>query len=550
MSVMQKDMANIGDNMRMEWDPFSDTAQSGLFFGGANRAETIEQLQHLLRYGPVLTVLAGDTGVGKRTLVDQLLRQIDRDLFDVADVNAGVMLSFQQLLTSLEEPWRSLHPITYDNYMELVPALASAADEESKTLLCVVREAQKMDAETIADLNALLGNAAGLPIKFLLVVGAPEIERAPLVHGLVQALPDSHVLYLDPFTPEQTADYLEFRLHAAGLGQTSLSQEQIERIHAESQGKAGRINAVARELVLDAMPEPVVARTETAKAGIPWLHLGALAGVVVVLAVLLLSGGEDEATVPDQPAAQTPANNTIVLQNAAQPVAEAVPEEDRFAEVGRLAEQSAPEPVVQPVAPEVAGVQSQAAPVQDSPAQSGQGQAALVGAGTAQPVASAATGVPAQAESATQAVEAVVSAPVVAETVRPAPAKAEPLQPAVTPRPAVAAKPAASTPASSKPAAVDARSRWLLGLSPNHYVLQLMGANEETTIKRFLAQYPSLKKVSYYRTVRQGKPWYVVVQGDYPDHAAAKNAIAGLPAAIRNQTPWVRQVKLIQQELK
>ncbi len=539
MSVMQKDMANIGDNMRMEWDPFSDSAQSGLFFGGAGRADTIEQLQHLLRYGPVLTVLAGDAGVGKRTLVDQLLRQLDRDLFDVADVNAGVLLSFQQLLTSLEEPWRSLHPITYDNYMELVPALAAAADEESKTLLCVVREAQKMDAETIADLNALLGNAAGLPIKFLLVVGAPEIERAPLIHGLVQALPDSHVLYLDPFTPEQTAEYLQFRLHAAGLGQTTLSASQIERIQAESQGRAGRINAVARELVLDTMPVPVAdRRTPPARSGgIPWLHVGAFAVVAMVLAVLLMSGGEDEPAPPaDQTAGQAASSNTIVLQNAAQPVAEVAPAEDRFAEVGRLAEQVAPEPVQ----PQQGGaVQELAVPEaseQEALGQAAGNQAAADSAGVATTQAGAAPPAPGQ-----RAAEAVVTSPVVAEAVKPVTVKPEPVQAA--PKPVVAASQPGKAP-------VDARSRWLQGLPPGHYVLQLLGANEEVTIKRFLTQYPSLKKVSYYRTVRQGKPWYVVVQGDYPTYDAAKAAIATLPAALRSQTPWVRQVKLVQQELK
>ncbi|HVK98190.1 MAG TPA: SPOR domain-containing protein, partial [Dongiaceae bacterium] len=117
--------------------------------------------------------------------------------------------------------------------------------------------------------------------------------------------------------------------------------------------------------------------------------------------------------------------------------------------------------------------------------------------------------------------------------------------------PAVAspAKPAAKPVATAAPA-VDSRARWLQGLSTSHYVIQLLGAAEETTVKRFLAQNPSLKQVTYYRTVRQGKPWFVVVQGDYPDYEAAKTGIKRLPAAVQQQTPWVRKVDAVQKELK
>lgn len=536
MSVMQKDMVNVDDNMRMEWDPFSDTAApSAPFFGGAGRADTIDQLQHLLRYGPSLTVLAGDPGVGKRTLINQFLRQLDRDLFDVADLNAGVMLSFQQLLTSLEEPWRSLHPITCDNYQELVPALASAADEESKTLVCILREAEKIDTETAVDLQSLLKSCAGLPLKFLLVANVAELERSPRLQMLVQALPDSSLLYLDPFTAAQTADYLQFRLQAAGLGAAPFSPQQVERIQQASDGKAGRINGVAQELLLDAMPTPAVpSRNITGRPQVPWLHVGAFAVVLAVLGLILFSGGEE--TPPAETAAGDNASRHIVLENAAQPVADA-PQDNRFAEVGRVAEQSAPVEVAPAAATEPAALDVAVVPVDP---------AASAGVSAVEPVATVASPAATPAPAVTPVMP--VPEPVVASAPVLAPAAVKPATP-VPAKPAAAPKPAAR-PAAAVAPAVDSRSRWIMSLPRNHYVLQLLGANEESTVKRFLSQYPSLKKVSYYRTQRQGKPWYVVVQGDYPDYASAKRAVASLPAAIRQQTPWVRQVDAIRQELK
>lgn len=532
MSVMQKDMTNH-DDMRMEWDPFSDEQIAGLFFPGAGRAEMIEQLQHLLRYGPTVTLLAGEAGVGKRMLTDQLLQELDRDLFDVADVQATVMMTFEQLLSRLDEPWRSLRPITLDNYADLVPAIAGAADDESKTLLCVVRDADQIEAAAIDLLKAMLANCAGLPVKFLLVVGVSELERAPAVHGLVDSLPDSGVLYLDPFTAEQTAEYLQYRLHTAGLGQVKFNARQLDSIYAESHGNAGKINAVARELLMESMPAPKLAAP---RAKLPTLHLAALGVVAVLLTGLLLmrQGGDD--------AGEAQVTRPVVLENAVQtgPAAETFPEVARVAEesLGTSVTQddSAPAPASSPSL--VAGPDQTPTPVEAAVTADPTPTAAIVSANSSK-------------ASADLTPAAKVAEPGQTASAASEPAAAVPAQPVVKaePAPKSSVKPS-SAPASKPVATVDPRVKWLRGLPPSHYVLQILGANEEATVKRFLSQYPSLQKVAYYRTWRQGKPWYVVVQGDYVDYEAAKNAIGRLPAQLRQQNPWIRKVELVQRELK
>lgn len=542
MSVMQQDVGRMDENVPMEWDPFSDPEEGVPFFGGAGRAETVEQLQHLLRYGPGLVVLAGDQGIGKETLLNHLLDQLDLDLFDVADLQANVMLSFQQLLTSLEEPWRSLHPITLDNYLELVPALASAADEESKTLLCVLRDAELLDAESVADLKALLRAAAGLPLKFLLLVGAVEIEQAPHVRALVADMPDSHVLYLEALTPEQTADYLRFRLQAAGLGKASFGVAQIEKIVQASAGNPARINSVARELLLDAIPSPPIAspKASVPSLGLSPLHLTAAAALLVVVLGFAFLGDDEPESVADVQEAQP--SSRIVLENAAQPVQELAPPENRFEEVGRVAEQSGlPEPTVS-LDEQGLSTTSASAPainaLENPPGAAVTAPSPTVGSAAVESATPEAAPPP-----------AVVSAPAVDV---PAAAAAEPAVAPPPPQPAAVAKAESAKPV-TKPAsapAVDSRTRWLQGLPPSHYVIQLLGAAEESTVKRFLGQHPSLKQVTFYKTWRQGKPWYVVVQGDYADYEAAKAGIKRLPGAVQQQTPWVRKVDAVQKEVK
>ena len=333
MSVMHTEM-DKNDELRMEWDPFTDDQVEGLFFPGAGRGELAEQLLHLLRYGSSLTLLVGSPGVGKRNLLVHVLTQIDRDLFDIAVIDAHVMLDFAQLLSQLDDPWRSLRPFTPDNYLELVPAVASAADEESKTLVCVLVGAQQLSEAVLGHLQAMLSASAGLPVKCLLLVDGAELEAVPTMRGLVEALPETAVLYLDPLDLEQTREYLQYRMHTAGLGQVSFNDEQVERIYRAGGGVIARTNAAARELLLEAMP--AAAKASQKKAGLPWMHIGALGLAVVVLLVLFVSQPDSEAPAP---VAET---NTVVLDNPVQPLSEPATEQTPFAEVARVAAESVP----------------------------------------------------------------------------------------------------------------------------------------------------------------------------------------------------------------
>lgn len=522
MSVMHKEM-DKNDELRMEWDPFSDEQADGRFFPGAGRGERVEQLLQLLRYGPGLSLLVGPTGIGKRSLLVHLLTLIDRDLFDVAVLDAAATPDFARLLTQLDEPWRSMEPFTPDNFLELVPAVAAAADEESKTLVCILVGAQQLSVAVLDSLQAMLTASAGLPVKCLLLVDAAELEAVPVLSELMKGLPDTAVLYLDPLDQAQTGQYLHYRLQGAGLGTTSFNTQQVERIFHKSGGIITRINEAARELLLEAMP---AAQKAPEKPPLPWVQIGGLAAAILIVLVLFSSGSDPD---EPQPVTQT---SSVVLDNPVQPLSEPATTHQPFAEVARMAAETAPPPA-EPE-PALSDVATEAGTGYGP----GAGQSAPAGIEMVPPV-------PAQAG--TPVVENKPSvAP--AEVQRPAPVT----RPApVVSRPATSAsKPAASKPvAAAQPAANGARAGRVLALPQDHYVLQLLGAQEEATVKRFLNQYPSLRKVTYYKTWRQGKPWFVVVQGDYPSYAAAKSAVATLPAALQKQTPWIRQVSAVTKEI-
>ncbi|CAI2005617.1 Uncharacterized protein conserved in bacteria [Serratia fonticola] len=132
------------------------------------------------------------------------------------------------------------------------------------------------------------------------------------------------------------------------------------------------------------------------------------------------------------------------------------------------------------------------------------------------------------------------------------PHKTPATKPAAT-KPTASVKPSATTttvytpPAKGKSGVVSGSS---LKTAPgSHYTLQLSSASRSDTLNAFAKQ-QNLPHFMVYETKRDGKPWYVLVSGNYASSAEAKRAIATLPAEVQAKKPWVRPVQQVQQDLK
>ncbi len=117
---------------------------------------------------------------------------------------------------------------------------------------------------------------------------------------------------------------------------------------------------------------------------------------------------------------------------------------------------------------------------------------------------------------------------------------------------AVIPPPAAITMAPPPPPASDktTSAAWLWSQDPSHYTLQLLGGQTEAGILRFIRKHNLSGKVVYYRTIRNSRPWYVLVYNSYPDYASARTAIASLPVSLRKTRPWPRSFAGIHAELQ
>ena len=91
---------------------------------------------------------------------------------------------------------------------------------------------------------------------------------------------------------------------------------------------------------------------------------------------------------------------------------------------------------------------------------------------------------------------------------------------------------------------------WLKSQPPGRYTLQLLGARDRAAIRRFARRHRIPQPWAVFERELDGRPWYSLVAGSYPDRAAAVAARARLPAAIARAGAWPRTFGSIQAEFQ
>jgi len=481
-------------------DPFAPRTPGFKFFP-AQRKQVLGQLHHLARYSRLLLVVTGPLGSGKTLLRQALTASSNKQtvlcVVVSARASAGLGGMLRQIALGLGLEGADEHEILAE-----VEQVAASGRE----VYLLVDDAELLERPALEMLLALAaGSAVGRPHVFLF--GEPEL--AACLQSLGDADERFHVLRLNPYTLEDTREYLMQRLEGAGGSIGVFSGEQIETIHRAAGGWPGEINRLAREL----LHEEMRAEDEEVAASsgfLPRRHQLALVGVVLAIAaVWFVRGG-----VQDQPAAPV-----LVLQPEKDPVALAEP----------------------------AGGESSVLPRESTGAVEGESQDPLEPL-LREPLAQAAT--EPESEDIGVAGPAVVQAAI--STAAPVAAVPTPV-PTPAPAPKIAARPVPSTGGGVRGEAAPAAARagsatdWYRGQAPSRYALQVLGTRSESSAQSFVrAQGAGYR---YFKKLYQGQPLFVVTYGSFANRAEAQAAAKGLPAAIRANKPWPRTFASIQQEV-
>ncbi|BAO59813.1 AAA family ATPase [Pseudomonas protegens] len=522
MTSLHADEAFLG-HYQLSHDPFAPRVPGFKFFP-AQRKPVLGQLHHLARYSQLLLVVTGPQGSGKTLLRQALVASTNKQSVQSVVVSArgagdaaGVLRQVAQALNVAEAEIGAI--------LAQIVQLALTGQE----VYLLVDDAEQLDESA---LEALLALAAGAP------EGRPHVflfGESSLIAALDQLNTEEerfHVIELQPYTEEETREYLAQRLEGAGQGIELFSADQISDIHESSDGWPGNINQVARDAMIEAM---IASRSAVKRPSMgfnmPKKHVLAISAVVVVaVAAAWLMPGRSKAPTTGAPAneqAQLPLGQTPTPNANGSPSVE-------FAG----SSQPMPLPLVGQSQPVMRGPLAEAA----GGISEGDDGVPVEGSSAVPPTVTT-TAPPAGA----------TAGPTPTPAARPAPAPTQ----VATAKPAPAAKPAekpvAAKPAPAKPAekpvtvAKAAGGSWYAGQAPGNYVVQILGTSSEATAQNFVKEQGG--EYRYFKKVLNGKPLYVITYGNFASRDAAVSAIKSLPAKVQAGKPWPRTVASVQQEL-
>lgn len=202
----------------------------------------------ILEYGIVtrapLTVVTGEVGAGKTTLIQKLLSTLPDDivvgLISNATGGRGDLIKWALYALGVE--------VTQDDdYVSLFKRFQDFVIDQyaqGKYVVLIIDEAQNLSMEALEELRMYTNiNSNKYELLQMLLVGQPELRNKitqPSLRQFAQRV--SAVYHLKPFDAQTTKAYIRHRLKLAGGTGDEISAYAIKAIFEESEGVPRIIN--------------------------------------------------------------------------------------------------------------------------------------------------------------------------------------------------------------------------------------------------------------------------------------------------------------------
>lgn len=247
------------DHFGLREPPFRITPHPDFFFGGADRAATLEALIYAILHEEGMVKVSGEIGSGKTMLCRMLLDRLPAHVETVFLANPSY--SREDILYAIADELKlAINP------QRASPALRELQDYliglhgAGRRVVVLIDEAHAMPRDTLEEVR-LLSNLETTRHKLLQIVlfGQPELDDA-LAQPALRQLKDriTHNFRTRAFTHAEVAEYLTFRMRAAGhRGASVFSPAAVTLLARGSSGLTRRINVLADKALLAAYTEHV-----------------------------------------------------------------------------------------------------------------------------------------------------------------------------------------------------------------------------------------------------------------------------------------------------
>jgi general secretion pathway protein A len=223
--------------------PFSLTPDPAFLFPSRQHAMAMTMLEYGLESQAAFSLLTGDIGSGKTTLIRRLLRQLgDQVVVGLISHTHGRFKSIHTwALSALSIAAAADSEVA--QYEALVDAIVRTYAKGRRTLL-IIDEAQNLSLEVLEELRLLSNvNSERDLVLQILLVGQPELRHKlsrPELQQFAQRV--SVDFHLQPLDRGEAHAYVRHRLEVAGRNTPLFLPDAIEFVHARTKGVPRLIN--------------------------------------------------------------------------------------------------------------------------------------------------------------------------------------------------------------------------------------------------------------------------------------------------------------------
>ena len=239
-------------------DPFSLTPDPTFLYMSQGHTEALAALEVAVLEKRGLTVLIGEVGTGKTTLLYSLLSGIGSEV-ETAYV-ANTTLSFDEILRAALRDFGV--SATSNERVDLLEALNDyllRCSQAGRAVVLVVDEAQALSPEAFEGLRQLLNfETYDQKLLQIFLVGQPELGDRLRQQDLRQVADRIAVrCNLEPLRPAEARSYIQHRLEAAGASSRVFTKSAQELVVRKSRCIPRGINVLCHNAMLSAFANGV-----------------------------------------------------------------------------------------------------------------------------------------------------------------------------------------------------------------------------------------------------------------------------------------------------
>ena len=502
-------------------DPFIDDPHFP-FYQGAQRRQILEQLLHLCQFSHNLLVVTGDYGVGKTRMAQALIDSLD-DIDDICFVEGQITSDTASLFSEIFVQFELADTTGFTE-------LCLKKSDQDGLVVLIIDNAHHLTDVVIADLINLLEENFESRLHLVLFAEPHLLERLNNVDAPDIVLTD---FFLEKFSLPESVDYLNFRMEMADyLGPEIFLENKVEPWWRQSQGQLLALHDYAQEKLLESVSGSRGNKEHKAATLVP--HIVAASVLIGALFLgYLYVGGESK----EKPVSQITESFPIAGGHES-------------ASISSQANSQSSLPVVSDVAAVVVVEKNSEQTYSLSNTSTSTSNVELEKAKASQEIKQSVVPL---AQTNNEFHSQVVQQP----------------SKASVSSTAADAKKITLTTASSKPksttkinaenggdaslngsAIYSTQEKTILSWDESEFTLQIVGLSSEKSALEFIAVQSNKKDLLLFKTIRQGKNWYVVVAGHYANAATARQAAKSLPESQLKGAPWPRELKTIHREIR